>query len=313
MSEGPILNATCTLWTAYTPLATSTPASLPVKLTCVPGDQYLLGLNSTVLFPSQYQAPTIGRDVVMLSERSTALRFLMLLLNVRTIGIPTPYAWLLASSTETWTTLRGVSVRNELVAVTLCPLAPSAVATTVYLVDGSRCDWLRQTVPPPVSPPATGTPAAITCTPLRRPPLARTMICAPGRTARIPLVGVIVSLAASALTSVALCVVAPAEHPATAAASAATAAVGRQAPRHAELPRDLFTNEPRIPVAAPCRGVWQSANEVPALLTKESAHTKCVPGFGESVTRAFTPSPHRVHGRAGQSGGTRGRPVRSRE
>ncbi len=64
-----------------------------MKLTCVPGDQYFLGRNSTVLPPSQYQAPTTGFEVVTRSARSTAFRSVMRRLNVSAIGIPTPYSW----------------------------------------------------------------------------------------------------------------------------------------------------------------------------------------------------------------------------
>src|SRR5580704_12950190 len=58
----------------------------------------------------------------------------------------------------------GVSVRNELVAVTVLPALLVAVAVTVYCLSTLNAHWLRQTVPLWVSTPATGSPCAVTVT-----------------------------------------------------------------------------------------------------------------------------------------------------
>ena len=62
----------------------------PTKLTVVLAGQYERGRNDSVWLLSQYHAPTTGLDEVMLSERSTAARFVIGRLKVSMIGMPTP-------------------------------------------------------------------------------------------------------------------------------------------------------------------------------------------------------------------------------
>ena len=70
-------------------------------------------------------------EVVSSSERSTAARLVTGSLNVRMIGMPTPYVWPEPSKIWVWKVWPGVSVR-KLLAVVRFPLLPSfAVAVTV--------------------------------------------------------------------------------------------------------------------------------------------------------------------------------------
>src|SRR5215469_13965148 len=108
MSEAPIRNDWLRLEVPNTPGATSTPLKWASKLTLVFSGQYCLvrKLRQTTALPhwvSHSQAPTTGLELLISIARSTLARNL-------------------------WA---GRSVPNELVAVTVLPSVPWAVAVTV--------------------------------------------------------------------------------------------------------------------------------------------------------------------------------------
>src|SRR3954447_11441180 len=123
-------------------------------------------------------------------------------LKVSMIGIPTPYVWRYPSKIRVVNVRAGASVRNLLVAVPVCPDGSTAVAGTVYRVSVRRVHRLRHTRPDALSLPATGRPSTRARTPVTRPPIARTVIPAPGATCVPPSPGVIISPAVLAATTV---------------------------------------------------------------------------------------------------------------
>jgi len=109
--------------------------------------------------------------------------------------MPTPYVWRYPSKIRVVNVRAGASVRNVLVAVAFRPDGSTAVAETVYLVPVRSAHRLRHTRPDALMLPATGRPWTRACTPVIRPPAARTVIPASGATCVPPSPGAIVSRA----------------------------------------------------------------------------------------------------------------------